>query len=125
MQELYLWESVADAGRRAIKMRYQLLPHLYTAFHQANKQGSPVAKPLWFAFPHDAATHPIDDQWLLGDVLITPILDQVSMQQQSEPSCFVLRVLADAPSSTYAACWALRPLFRRGFKMGHFDSAAE
>ena len=28
MQELYLWESVADAGRRAIKMRYR---HLYTA----------------------------------------------------------------------------------------------
>ena len=77
MQELYLWESVADAGRRALKMRYQLLPHLYTAFHHASQQGTPVAKPLWFAFPHDPATHAIDDQWLLGDVLITPVLEQV------------------------------------------------
>ena len=77
VQELYLWESVADAGRHAIKMRYQLLPHLYTAFHQANEQGTPVAKPLWFAFPQDAATHAIDDQWLLGEVLISPVLHQV------------------------------------------------
>lgn len=77
MQELYEWESVADAGRRAIKMRYQLLPHLYTAFHQANKQGTPVARPLWFAYPQDPATHAIDDQWLFGDVLVTPILDEV------------------------------------------------
>ncbi|DBA69878.1 TPA: hypothetical protein ACH3X2_012378 [Trebouxia sp. C0005] len=75
-QELYLWESVADAGRRAIKMRYQLLPHLYTAFHQANKLGTPVARPLWFAYPQDPATHAIDDQWLFGDVLVTPILDE-------------------------------------------------
>ncbi|DBB03399.1 TPA: hypothetical protein ACH3X3_010764 [Trebouxia sp. C0006] len=75
-QELYEWESVADAGRRAIKMRYQLLPHLYTAFHQANKQGTPVARPLWFAYPQDPATHAIDDQWLFGDVLVTPILDE-------------------------------------------------
>lgn len=64
-------------------MRYQLLPHLYSAFHQANKQGSPVAKPLWFAFPHDVATHPIDDQWLFGDVLITPVLDQVCSVQHA------------------------------------------
>ena len=73
-----MWDSVADAGRRAIKMRYQLLPHLYTAFHQAHKQGTPVAKPVWFAYPEDPATHGIDDQWLLGDVLITPVLHQVS-----------------------------------------------
>ena len=77
LQELYLWESVADAGRRALRMRYRLLPHLFTAFKQSSKQGSPVAKPLWFAFPHDAATHAVDDQWLFGDVLITPVLDQV------------------------------------------------
>lgn len=97
MQELYLWDSVADAGRRALKMRYRLLPHLYTAFHDANKQGSPVAKPLCFAFPHDAATHGIDDQWLFGDVLITPILDQVSTA--SAVGAVILR-------DFYALCFA-------------------
>lgn len=82
-QELYLWDSVADAGRRAIKMRYQLLPHLYTAFHHANEHGSPVAKPLWFAFPHDPVTHAIDDQWLLGDVLISPVLHQGETKREA------------------------------------------
>ena len=77
MQELYQWESVAEAGRAALGMRYKLLPHLYTAFHQAHTKGTPVAKPLWFAYPSDPHTHAIDDQWLFGDVLITPILHQV------------------------------------------------
>ena len=76
-QELYRWQSVAEAGRQAIGMRYRLLPHLYTAFHEAHTLGTPVAKPLWFAYASDPATHGIDDQWLLGDLLITPIIHQV------------------------------------------------
>ena len=78
-QELYRWQSVAEAGRQAIGMRYRLLPHLYTAFHRAQTVGTPVAKPLWFAYPSDPATHGIDDQWLLGDLLITPIIHQVGL----------------------------------------------
>ena len=77
LQELYQWNSVAKAGRNALAMRYKLLPHLYTAFHQAHTEGTPVAKPLWFAYPSDPNTHAIDDQWLFGDVLISPVLHQV------------------------------------------------
>ncbi|KAK9824327.1 hypothetical protein WJX72_009486 [[Myrmecia] bisecta] len=76
-QELYRWPSVADAGRRALGMRYRMLPYLYTAFHDSVKFGCPVARPLFFGYPADLQTHSIDEQFLLGDsVLISPALHQ-------------------------------------------------
>lgn len=36
-QELYLWPTVAEAGRKALAMRYSLLPYLYTEFFKVNR----------------------------------------------------------------------------------------
>jgi len=38
-QELYLWESVTEAAKCALGMRYELLPYIYSLFHAANSQG--------------------------------------------------------------------------------------
>ncbi|MFX8856433.1 TIM-barrel domain-containing protein, partial [Acinetobacter baumannii] len=38
-QELYRWETVAEAGRRALAMRYQLLPYYYSLFYQSHSEG--------------------------------------------------------------------------------------
>ena len=79
MQELYLWKSVAAAGRTALGLRYALLSYISTAFRKSSKSGLPVAQPLWFAFPEDEETHGIDQQWLLGsDILISPVLYEVT-----------------------------------------------
>lgn len=76
-QELYRWPSVAAAGRRALGLRYQLLTYLYYHFHRASIDATPVARPLWFEFPADAAALAADGQWLLGDaVLVSPVLEQ-------------------------------------------------
>lgn len=78
LQELYLWKSVAAAGRTALGLRYALLSYISTAFRESSKTGAPVAKPLWFEFPEDNVTHAIDQQWLLGsDILISPVLYEV------------------------------------------------
>ena len=76
-QELYQWPSVAEAGRRALGLRYRLLTYLYYHFDRAAAAGAPVARPLWFEFPGDAAARGADSQWLLGDsVLVSPVLEQ-------------------------------------------------
>ena len=61
--------------RRAIELRYQLLPYLYNLFHQAAQDGTPIMRPLVWHYPQDAATFNLNDQFLLGpDILVAPVL---------------------------------------------------
>ncbi|GBP33029.1 Lysosomal alpha-glucosidase [Eumeta japonica] len=70
-----LGEEVVEASREALRLRYALLPYLYTLFHRAHVYGETVARPMFFEFPSDTATHAIDTQFMLGpSVLIVPIL---------------------------------------------------
>jgi alpha-glucosidase len=76
-QEAYVWASVAEASRRAMKIRYSLLPYIYTLFHSAHTTGSTVMRALAWEFPHDPSLAPIDNQFLLGPaILVTPVLGQ-------------------------------------------------
>jgi alpha-glucosidase len=63
------------ACRRAIELRYRLLPYLYTLFREAAEDGTPILRPLFWHFPADPATHAIADEALVGDaLLIAPVL---------------------------------------------------
>ena len=76
-QELYLWDSVAEASRTALGMRYQLLPYLYSTFYAAHSVGAMVTRALWMNFPSDSKALGVDRQFMLGDyLLLSPVLDQ-------------------------------------------------
>lgn len=79
-QELYRWPSVQEAGKKALALRYQLLPHMYTAFQKSHAQGTPVARPLFYHWPEDEEAHRADGQFLLGNnILVTPVLTEVGV----------------------------------------------
>ncbi|CDW82855.1 neutral alpha-glucosidase ab [Stylonychia lemnae] len=42
----------------------------YTSFYQANKDGSPIARPLWYEFPSDTDCFGINTQFMYGDSLM-------------------------------------------------------
>jgi alpha-glucosidase (family GH31 glycosyl hydrolase) len=80
-QELYRWDSVAEAGRRALSIRYQMLPLLYTLLFKAHKQGSTVVRALWNNFPEDNSVLDINAQFMWGkDVLFSPVLAEGDRQ---------------------------------------------
>ncbi|XP_077980261.1 lysosomal alpha-glucosidase-like [Glandiceps talaboti] len=70
-------KTMQNSTRKALLVRYTLLPYLYTLFHKASIAGETVARPLFFEFPHDDKTLTIDKQFLWGEaLLITPVLEK-------------------------------------------------
>ncbi|KAI0738055.1 alpha-glucosidase [Daedaleopsis nitida] len=76
-QEFYRWPLTTRAAQRALDTRYRLLDYLYTAFHQAQADGTPVLRALWYAFPKDTRTFGIDTQFLFGpSILVSPVIEE-------------------------------------------------
>ncbi|HEY7848541.1 MAG TPA: TIM-barrel domain-containing protein, partial [Ktedonobacterales bacterium] len=61
------WETFC---RDAIRLRYRLLPYLYTLVEEASRTGAPITRPMLYAFPDDATVAGLDDQFMLGDALL-------------------------------------------------------
>ncbi|KAH7100202.1 glycosyl hydrolases family 31-domain-containing protein [Auriculariales sp. MPI-PUGE-AT-0066] len=75
-QEPYRWDSVADATRKAIAIRYALLPYWYTLFANSSRYGTPAINALWYEYPTEQDSFGIDRQFLVGrDILVTPVLE--------------------------------------------------
>ena len=82
IQEPYEWDSVAAISRKFLGLRYELLPYYYTLFYKAsrpvtNTPSATVTRPLFFEFPNDPNTYPIDQQFMIGSgLMISPVLKQ-------------------------------------------------
>lgn len=63
---------------QAIRLRYQLLPAWYTAFHEASVNGTPIVRPQYYVFPDDEQGFAIDDQLYLGStgLLAKPVVKE-------------------------------------------------
>lgn len=63
---------------QAIRLRYQLLPAWYTAFHQASVNGTPIVRPQYYVHPSDELGFAIDDQLYLGStgLLAKPVVTE-------------------------------------------------
>lgn len=76
-QEPYRWSAVTDATKAAMKIRYTLLPYLYTTFYLSHSTGSTTMRALAWDFPNEPWLADADRQFLLGDaILVTPVLEQ-------------------------------------------------
>ena len=75
-QELYQFSTV-EAMREMIKIRYSLIPYLYSEFLKAVQEDEMMFRPLAFDFTDDKDAEGVEDQLLLGnELMIAPVYKQ-------------------------------------------------
>ena len=70
MQEYYRFPEVLPAVRNMIRLRYALLPYLYSEFMKAALENTSYFRPLAFDYPDDPDAREVEDQLLLGEGLM-------------------------------------------------------
>ena len=71
-----------EVNRRAIELRYELLPHIYNVMQEASETGIPAFRPLLLEYPEDPATWERDDEFLFGaDLLVAPALREPATER--------------------------------------------
>lgn len=75
-----LKEPYKSTIRDAVRLRYALLPTLYTLFHESSITSAPLWEPMFFSNPTDVNTYEIDDQFFLGNsgIMIKPVTDEAA-----------------------------------------------
>jgi mannosyl-oligosaccharide alpha-1,3-glucosidase len=73
-----LGEPYTSIMTKALRLRYQLLPAWYTAFHEASVDGSPIVRPQFYVHPSDEKGFAIDDQLYIGStgLLAKPVVTE-------------------------------------------------
>nr|XP_019950458.1 PREDICTED: maltase-glucoamylase, intestinal-like [Paralichthys olivaceus] len=67
---------LVESSKHYLRIRYTLLPYLYTLFYKAHTTGETVVRPVMHEFYSDSTTWTVDRQFLWGKhLLITPVLD--------------------------------------------------
>lgn len=77
-------ERVEAIAREAIRLRYRLLPYLYTLFREAHTTGTPILRPLFWHHQDDPKVYRRDwqHQFLVGEhLLVAPVTREGSAVQ--------------------------------------------
>ncbi len=70
--------NALDAIRKALDLRYRLIPYYYSLAHEAFETGVPLMRPLAMEFPDDKQVANMSDEWLMGPSLLAAPLLQPS-----------------------------------------------
>ena len=76
-------EEAEDVSRKALTLRYRLLPTIYSAFEACSRTGLPPMKALVLEHPEDPNTHRgCDDQTYLGpNLMAAPVVTEGARQR--------------------------------------------
>ncbi len=69
-------DKAKNLARKAIELRYRMLPYNYTLAFENNQQGTPLMRPLFFDEPQNNRAQLNSSSYLWGnELLVTPIIE--------------------------------------------------
>ena len=75
-------DATTDRIRKILELRYQMMPHLYSALYQAHTTGMPVNRmlPIDYTFEEDVFKKEFENEFMFGDnMLICPVASNLNM----------------------------------------------
>jgi alpha-glucosidase len=70
-------EQALGIAREVLRLRYRLLPYLYTLAWETGRTGHPLVRPLWWPDAADRTLWDVQDAFFLGSaLLVAPVLDE-------------------------------------------------
>ncbi|MCW3807502.1 glycoside hydrolase family 31 protein [Plebeiibacterium marinum] len=70
-------EEAEKICKRAIEMKYQLFPYIYSYAREAYDKGWPLVRPLVLEYPDDKEVYNLDSQFLFGEnILVAPVVEE-------------------------------------------------
>ncbi len=70
-------EVTFDGMARYIRLRYRLIPYIYSLYYQNYLSGTPIMRPLFWHYPNDYKAYTIKDEYLFGEnLLVAPVLEE-------------------------------------------------
>jgi alpha-D-xyloside xylohydrolase len=69
-------EAFVEDFRRAVELKYSLMPYIYAQALQSSAQGWPMLRALFLEYPDDPTSWMIEDEYLFGsDLLVAPMIE--------------------------------------------------
>ncbi|MEO8073385.1 MAG: TIM-barrel domain-containing protein [Acidobacteriota bacterium] len=69
-------EALTEDFRRALNLRYSLMPYIYAQAKDSAAHGFPMLRTLFFEFPNDETSWLIEDEYMFGaNLLVAPLLE--------------------------------------------------
>ncbi|MEO7760444.1 MAG: glycoside hydrolase family 31 protein, partial [Casimicrobiaceae bacterium] len=78
----WLHPEVTAIIRETIKLRYRLMPYLYTQYWRAHKFGEPILRPTFYEFEDDEQAFADCDEFMVGNaLLVAPVVEAGATQR--------------------------------------------
>lgn len=75
-------ERLVEDFRRAVELKYSLMPYIYAQAKDSSAHGFPMLRTLFFEYADDPTSWLIDDEYMLGsDLLVAPLIEDANSRR--------------------------------------------